>query len=108
MGCPCFFESGFVSSQLKIAHNYRPISFFKNFSTNFDKIVSNLLANFLNVGKILSPTEFVFKREHSTITSALHKIELSIAIFCDIKKAFDTVDHEIWLKKLENIGIRGT
>jgi hypothetical protein len=41
------------------------------------------------------------------VTSALNKKQHTIAIFCDIKKAFDTVDHKILLRKLSNIGVRG-
>ena len=31
----------------------------------------------------------------------------TIAIFVDLKKAFDTIDHDILIKKLKTIGIRG-
>jgi len=125
------FETGIVPSQLKIAkivpifksgdrlspNNYRPISLLPNFSKILEKIVSNRLTHFLNEHEILSPTQFGFRKEHSTIhplilfmnqiTSSLNKKHHSIAIFCDIKKAFDTVDHKILLSKLSNIGVRG-
>jgi Reverse transcriptase (RNA-dependent DNA polymerase) len=41
------------------------------------------------------------------VSSALDKKERTIAIFCDLRKAFDTVDHKILFKKLWKIGIRG-
>jgi len=42
------------------------------------------------------------------ITKAWEKKEHVIAIFCDLKKAFDTVDHGILIQKLINFGVRGT
>src|SRR5688572_29990758 len=41
------------------------------------------------------------------ITQAIDKNEYSIGIFLDLSKAFDTVDHNILIKKLENYGVRG-
>jgi len=43
-----------------------------------------------------------------SITGALNKKQFSIAIFCDLRKAFDTVNHKILLDKLKNLGVRGT
>jgi hypothetical protein len=40
-------------------------------------------------------------------TEALNNKETAIAIFCDLRKAFDTVNHSILLCKLHKIGIRG-
>jgi hypothetical protein len=41
------------------------------------------------------------------ISNAFNKKEHALAIFCDLRKAFDTVDHSILLKKLHKLGIRG-
>jgi hypothetical protein len=41
------------------------------------------------------------------VSRALDNKEHTIAIFCDLRKAFDTVDHKILLSKMHKIGIRG-
>ena len=98
--------------------NYRPISLLCVFSKILEKIMFNRLSTFLENNNILCPEQFGFRKLHSTIhpltlfinqiSECLNKKEHAIAIFCDLKKAFDTVDFEILLKKLHNIGVRGT
>ena len=126
------FSHGVVPQQFKIAKvipihksgpkdsmdNYRPISLLCSFSKILEKIMFNRLSLFLENNNLLSPQQFGFRKSHSTIhpltlfinqiSNALNDKNHAIAIFCDIKKAFDTVQHSILLKKLFNIGIRGT
>jgi hypothetical protein len=41
----------------------------------------------------------------NTVSEALNKKHHVISIFCDLRKAFDTVDHLILLKKLKKLGL---
>jgi hypothetical protein len=41
------------------------------------------------------------------VSTALNNKEHTIAIFCDLGKAFDSCDHKILLQKLSALGIRG-
>jgi len=117
----CSFLSSVVPSQFKIAKviplfksgdklspdNYRPISLLSCFSKIFEKVVCLRLLNFLENNDILSPDQFGFRKSHSAghpmvhlmnfVSKALNKKETAIAIFCDLRKAFDTVNHEILL-----------
>jgi hypothetical protein len=107
----------FKSGDLSIMDNYRPISLFNTFSKILEKVVHNRLVSFLNLNNLLSTSQYGFRKEHSTIhpltkflnfiTKAFNDREHCVAIFCDLRKAFDMVDHSILLTKLYNIGVQG-
>ena len=125
------FSNGTVPQQLKTAKvipvfksgrkdsmdNYRPISLLSCFSKILEKIVCIRLTEFFDVNNLISPSQYGFRKKHSTlhplvhflnfVSTSLDKKEHSIAIFCDLRKAFDTVDPVILLKKLKKLGIRG-
>lgn len=98
--------------------NYRPISVLNYFSKIFEKVVYNKVINFLDEYNILVDNQFGFRQGHSThhalitlvdkITKCMDNGDLVIGIFLDLKKCFDTVDHDILIKKLYAYGIRGT
>ena len=82
-----------------------------------EKIVHDQLMEYLITDKILTPNQSAFRKLYSTVASLINgtdywygnmdKKQLNLAIFLDLKKAFDTVDHTILRKKLGANGIEG-
>ena len=123
-------SSGVVPDQLKIAKispihksgdtsdadNYRPISLLCTFSKILEKLIANRLVEYLDTNEIITKFQFGFRKSHNTahpmvhllnkISESLNQKKFSAVIFCDLKKAFDTCDHQILLKKLSKIGIK--
>ena len=98
--------------------NYRPISILNSLSKIFERAMYDRLITFLDNNEILCKRQFGFRKKLSPkiaiikfvecVLQALGEGQFSIAIFLDLKKAFDTLNHEIMLDKLQHYGIRNT
>ena len=98
-------------------NNYRPISLLPFFSKVFERLMYNRLIDFIEKHHLLYQFQFGFRKNHSTfmalvillekITEALDNSQFGICILIDFRKAFDTVEHNILLEKLNHYGIRG-
>ena len=97
--------------------NYRPISLLPTMSKILEKVVYKRLYKFLIENKVLYNSQYGFRSKHSTsdaiaelvsnILTGFDNKEMTLAVFLDLSKAFDTVDHKILLQKMHTYGIRG-
>ena len=97
--------------------NYRPISLLPTISKIFEKVVHKQLYEYFTENNLFYKSQYGYRKGHSTelaaleladrISQHLDKGEIPIAIFLDLSKAFDTLDHKILLSKLQYYGVKG-
>ena len=94
----------FKSGQSNDRSNYRPISVLPFLSRVFEKLIYNQLYDYLDKNRLLFSKQSGFRSLHSVVTCLLNctndwyinmeKGQYTAMVFIDLKKAFDTVDHE--------------
>ena len=98
-------------------NNYRPISIIPVVAKVFESIIYDQAFAYVTEHNLISSYQSGFRRLLSTVTALLEATDnlafnidsgnVNAVVFLDLKKAFDTVDHDILLSKLNVYGIRG-
>jgi hypothetical protein len=116
---PSLFKQAKVKPLFKkgnpcLASNYRPISILPVLSKVLEKLINNQIMAYLEENQLLNPLQFGFRKNKSTKDAileftndtlmALNRGMCVLGIFIDFSKAFDTIDHQILICKMKNLG----
>ncbi len=97
--------------------SFRPISIVSHIPKILERCINSQLSSYFDEHDLLSCDQSAFRKGHSTATAA-HKLVddlldnineglINGSCFFDLKKCFDTIDHDLLLQKLEKYGIIG-
>lgn len=126
------FSSGSFPDSLKVARvtpihkagskqlpgNYRPISVLPCFSKIFESVIKKRLEDFISNNSLMHKNQFGFLKHSSTVAAATSMVNEIVTrvnsklktalLFLDIRRAFDSLNHDVLIRILRKWGVRGS
>lgn len=109
----------FKSKDPMLPKNYRPISVPPNLSKVMEFIITDRITHFCHHHNIIDENQFGFQKNSSAMSAVIsvvdylqvelnsHPDSIEACLFIDLKKASNTIPHDLLMTKLHRIGIRG-
>ena len=93
--------------------DFQPISILPVLSKIYEKVILKQQSDYIEITSIYNSTQSGFRKGHSTqtfllkfrddIQNALNKNEITVSVFIDYSKTFDTIQHGTLIKDLANL-----